>query len=316
MWIPEIYCPDNVNMPYFVINGCDKARFRLKCSVCNVRHGACLQCAYGRCITSAHPSCALNRKSGYSHRIIKNPDNPGTLDWDIFCVQHSTSVKDTLKKKCNSKRAQIVDSSNNEGLADDFVENGFDTNRRMKGGKAMRKQSRTSEDDPADEGIVDGKDSPRKLGRPRGRPPKSSHKDGSSAAASTNGGTEGGARARVRSSGRVRHRRRSRSDYSDEDNGDDDSDDSENEDGSKVYRAGTTEESNRVMASLHQAGDPTRPATFPVYLMLDWPGQAIGEAMDLEHFWNVASMLYPEDHSKEVCKYLSSLCVSSYSWGP
>jgi len=28
----------------------------------------------------------------------------------------------------------------------------------------------------------------------------------------------------------------------------------------------------------------------------DWPGQSEGEAMDLEHFWNIASMSCPEDH--------------------
>ena len=32
----------------------------------------------------------------------------------------------------------------------------------------------------------------------------------------------------------------------------------------------------------------------------EWPGQSEGEAMDLDHFWKVAAMQYPEDHPVEV----------------
>ena len=32
----------------------------------------------------------------------------------------------------------------------------------------------------------------------------------------------------------------------------------------------------------------------------DWPGQAEGEPLDLQHFWNVVSMMYPEDRRYEV----------------
>jgi hypothetical protein len=39
--------------------------------------------------------------------------------------------------------------------------------------------------------------------------------------------------------------------------------------------------------------------------MSEWPGQAEGEAMDLEHFWNIVSMQYPEDHPPEVGSWLT-----------
>jgi hypothetical protein len=39
---------------------------------------------------------------------------------------------------------------------------------------------------------------------------------------------------------------------------------------------------------------------FKVCTMSEWPGQSEGEAMDLQHFWQVALMQYPEDHSVEV----------------
>jgi hypothetical protein len=40
--------------------------------------------------------------------------------------------------------------------------------------------------------------------------------------------------------------------------------------------------------------------TFPILTLNEWPGQSENEAMDLDHFWNVASMHAPEDHSVEV----------------
>lgn len=34
-----------------------------------------------------------------------------------------------------------------------------------------------------------------------------------------------------------------------------------------------------------------------VFTLSEWPGMAEGEAMDLEHFWNFVSMIFPEDHT-------------------
>jgi hypothetical protein len=52
-----------------------------------------------------------------------------------------------------------------------------------------------------------------------------------------------------------------------------------------------------------RAGAPARASQgaggFPVLTMLEWPGQAEGESMDLEHFWNVIAMQFPEDHTAE-----------------
>ena len=42
--------------------------------------------------------------------------------------------------------------------------------------------------------------------------------------------------------------------------------------------------------------------SFTIQTLNEWPGQSEGEAMDLEHFWNVAAMQYPEDHSVQVRK--------------
>lgn len=39
--------------------------------------------------------------------------------------------------------------------------------------------------------------------------------------------------------------------------------------------------------------------TFPIRFMSEWPGQAEGEAMDLDHFWKVVCSAYPEDYPTE-----------------
>ena len=37
---------------------------------------------------------------------------------------------------------------------------------------------------------------------------------------------------------------------------------------------------------------------FPILSFLEWPGQSEGEGMDLDHYWNVISTYFAEDHSK------------------
>ena len=39
---------------------------------------------------------------------------------------------------------------------------------------------------------------------------------------------------------------------------------------------------------------------YSILTLNEWPGQSEGEAMDLDHFWNVAAMQYPEDHPPAV----------------
>lgn len=60
-----------------------------------------------------------------------------------------------------------------------------------------------------------------------------------------------------------------------------------------VGTSGTTGSSSTV--STAAAG-----VSFPVLTMSEWPGQTEGEAMDLDHFWNVVSMSFPEDHPPDV----------------
>lgn len=102
-WIPEVYETHPENKPvYLNLKQLDPKRFRLKCSICNKKEGACVQCSYGRCTTSTHSWCALrNTAAGYTKRIVRDGEG-GTL-WEIFCKTHAAAVSDPVKPKNKNK---------------------------------------------------------------------------------------------------------------------------------------------------------------------------------------------------------------------
>jgi hypothetical protein len=48
---------------------------------------------------------------------------------------------------------------------------------------------------------------------------------------------------------------------------------------------------------------------YPIRSLSEWPGQSEGEALDLDHFWNVISMMHPEDHPSNWVDFISSSLV-------
>lgn len=92
------------------------------------------------------------------------------------------------------------------------------------------------------------------------------------------GGDQAG-RGRRKSSGRGKSKRYTDSDDEDEEEDEEDSDADGQQDGS-------------VTGDLQ--------SDLAVWILSEWPGQSEGELIDLPHFWNVVSMMFPEEHSKEV----------------
>lgn len=95
MWIPDVYVDSN---NVYNISKISPVRYKLPCKLCH-KKGAIIQCAYGRCATSAHPWCAVKLNLGFSHRIVKNPDHHPPLLWEIFCKNHASAVSDPVKPK-------------------------------------------------------------------------------------------------------------------------------------------------------------------------------------------------------------------------
>lgn len=249
-WIPDSYVELN-NKKQSIINcsSVEKSRFKLKCLECN-QPGACIQCAFGRCCTSAHPFCALTTNR-FTHRIVKSEDVVGAYDWEIFCPTHAESVRDPVKPKNRGKK---VIEANEDGGADDDVTAQAKAKRGRKvdsvGRRATSGKTKARGNSKPDYAVLNGdlliSDDDYSGDETR---PKNKKKSGS------------GRNNRARAS----H-------------------------GGGIARPEDAEQAMRAVVVDSSA----------ILNMSDWPGQAEGEPLDLQHFWNVVSMMYPEDRSAEV----------------
>lgn len=280
MWIPEVFCPDPNTLNRFVLTNIDQKRFKLKCAICaTTKKGACIQCAYGKCSKSAHPSCALNPSSGFTHRIIKSEDVLGACDWEIFCVQHATSVKDALKPKCKSKRLHSLEEGPGQSN-DNFTSSSL-----------------------SESSVADHNKNNKKIGGkgPRGKGPKSDN-------------------SVVKTPGRRGRPPRPRP-TQEEVFVDSDDDDTNTVGGGSTYdemsTTGSTShifDSSRAMPGINSngCGDSTSNGN-AIHSLLEWPGQLLGEAMDLQHFWKVASMMHPEDHSQQWLDFMTEPLLAMHN---
>lgn len=245
-WIPDAYIELNNKMQHIInCSSVEKSRFKLKCTVCG-QPGACIQCAYGRCCTAAHPFCALTTGK-FTHRIVKSADVEGAYDWEIFCPTHADAVRDPVKPK-NKMKKQI-------------------------------------EDNPVEVFEDCGP------GSGKGR-----------------GGWKPGVENHRGSSGKTTARGSSKPDYAVL-NGDlmfSNDDCSDDENGTKPKKkSGRNSRGRASRPSMRMSPVDARPSiaeedTNAILNLSDWPGQTEGEPLDLQHFWNVVSMMYPEDRSAEV----------------
>lgn len=74
MWIPETGVSNSVYMePIDGVDAIPKARWKLRCYLCNSRHGACIQCEHRSCFTAFHVTCA-HRAGLLAQHIDGKPD--------------------------------------------------------------------------------------------------------------------------------------------------------------------------------------------------------------------------------------------------
>ncbi|KAJ3858696.1 bromodomain and PHD finger-containing protein 3, partial [Lentinula novae-zelandiae] len=63
IWVPETRVANEVFMePVIGVDKISKQRWKLKCSICDIREGACIQCAKTSCFLAFHTTCARNEK--------------------------------------------------------------------------------------------------------------------------------------------------------------------------------------------------------------------------------------------------------------
>jgi len=291
-----------------------KDRFKPTCEICEVKGGACIQCAFGRCVKAFHPICCVlkdeNNPSGNTYRIIKAEDGDG-LEWEMFCRAHAYAVNNPNKYKSKAKRSTFRLSAKDEtDETSDPNPNTSLKNRRNKGGKTSKRGTNKTprggegEEDGDEDFIGDEDDEWKSV--------SSNSKGNRGRRKSESGTTEQGRKqnriqqqqrkgSKSKSNNSVQLSKQPRSGLngsqemqaSDEDNVQSlDGDEQRQEDPD-------SDEDNDEGVSTYQVG-PRRSGSSNIWTMSEWPGQAVGEGLDLTHFWNVASMMYPEDHDEQV----------------
>ncbi|KAI0079413.1 hypothetical protein K474DRAFT_1705699 [Panus rudis PR-1116 ss-1] len=86
IWVPETAVANDVFMePVTGIDKIPKQRWRLRCSVCDVRHGACIQCNKASCAVAFHATCARKEKLLMPMKSSQGSEAP-TLA--AFCEKH------------------------------------------------------------------------------------------------------------------------------------------------------------------------------------------------------------------------------------
>ncbi|EPS74191.1 hypothetical protein M569_00564, partial [Genlisea aurea] len=96
IWIPETCLSDIKKMePIDGINRISKDRWKLLCSICNVSHGACIQCSNYNCCVAYHPLCAraagfcLETENKDRHLFPVNDDDDNqSIQLLSFCKRH------------------------------------------------------------------------------------------------------------------------------------------------------------------------------------------------------------------------------------
>ena len=295
-WIPEIYSVDVKGSPTLTINRLDKKRFRLRCVLCTGK-GACIQCSYGKCCIPAHPWCVLHNPKGFTRRVIRDEDDE--IVWDIFCKAHATAVSEPLKPKNKSKSITLPTATVSQGVAS------------VQEVAEERERERERQRDRGYRGAQRGG------GRKDSKPQYSmAHSVRRMVVHSNqlNGSMNSQHNSNLVKKDRQRHNLKKEGHLKDsEDDDTEDDDDTEEDDdederernivgGSKELktRLGSKIDLKLRSSSLPSLHSSTLQSSFPILTLNEWPGQSEGEAMDLDHFWNVAAMQYPEDHSAEV----------------
>ncbi|KAK7463006.1 hypothetical protein VKT23_007588 [Stygiomarasmius scandens] len=86
IWVPETSVANTVVMePVTGIDRISKQRWKLKCSLCDVRRGACIQCAKTSCFTAFHTTCARKDKLLLPMKTTQGSENT-TLT--CYCDRH------------------------------------------------------------------------------------------------------------------------------------------------------------------------------------------------------------------------------------
>ena len=88
LWIPEVHIEDTAAMEPIVTTTLTKERRRLRCVVCGIRYGGCVQCA-DKCFVAFHPTCAF-----FSQFYMTWDEEASGVVARAYCQSHTQNVRD------------------------------------------------------------------------------------------------------------------------------------------------------------------------------------------------------------------------------
>ncbi|KAI6149699.1 PHD-zinc-finger like domain-containing protein [Pisolithus tinctorius] len=113
IWIPETRVANEVFMePISGSERIPKQRWKLKCSICGIREGACIQCTKSSCFLAFHATCARKEKLLMPMKSMQGSE-PVTLT--CYCEKHLS--KEQVEARMKALAADGVMSSPNSKLS-------------------------------------------------------------------------------------------------------------------------------------------------------------------------------------------------------
>ncbi|KAF8159256.1 hypothetical protein B0H34DRAFT_702732 [Crassisporium funariophilum] len=110
IWIPETRVANDVFMePVTGVERISKQRWKLRCSICDVREGACIQCAKSSCFLAFHATCARKEKLLLPMKSAQGAE-PVTLT--CYCERHLPKEQQDVRMT-----ALAAEDSHNERMA-------------------------------------------------------------------------------------------------------------------------------------------------------------------------------------------------------
>lgn len=109
IWIPETRVANEVFME--PITGSDKIpkqRWKLKCSICGIREGACIQCTKNSCFLAFHTTCARKERFLMPMKSSQGSE-PGTLA--CYCEKHLPKEQQDVRLKALAQDGQTTSPS-------------------------------------------------------------------------------------------------------------------------------------------------------------------------------------------------------------
>ncbi|KAG1735905.1 uncharacterized protein EDB91DRAFT_1143453 [Suillus paluster] len=106
IWIPETRVANEVFME--PITGSDKIpkqRWKLKCSICGIREGACIQCTKNSCFLAFHTTCARKERLLMPMKSSQGSE-PGTLA--CYCEKHLPKEQQDARLKALAQDGQMA----------------------------------------------------------------------------------------------------------------------------------------------------------------------------------------------------------------